>query len=80
MDPNTVSLCTCLRFQGYNALQIGEVMMWFGIPQLFVMVFVPWLTEKVDGRFLIFVGLFAILVGLCHECIHRLRVSLVRNW
>lgn len=51
------------QIQGYNALQIGEVMMWFGIPQLVVMPFVPWLTEKFDGRVLIFVGLSLFLTG-----------------
>jgi len=51
------------QIQGYNALQIGEVMMWFGIPQLFVMAVVPWLTEKIDGRVLIFVGLSLFLAG-----------------
>jgi len=51
------------QIQGYNALQIGEVMMWFGIPQLFVMVLVPWLTDRIDGRVLIFVGLLLFLSG-----------------
>lgn len=51
------------QIQGYNSLQIGEVMMWFGIPQLFVIVFVPWLTKKIDGRILIFIGLSLFFTG-----------------
>lgn len=51
------------QIQGYNALQIGEVMMWFGIPQLFGMFTIPWLTKRVDGRLMIFVGLLLFLSG-----------------
>ena len=45
------------QIQGYNALQIGIVMMWFGLPQLVMMPLVPLLMKKVDGRILIFTGL-----------------------
>ncbi len=55
------------QIQGYNALQIGEVMMWFGIPQLFVMPLIPWLTERIDGRILIFVGLLMFLLGFAMD-------------
>ena len=46
----------------YNALQIGEVIMWAGIPQLFLVPFVPKLMQRIDLRVLIAVGvsLFAI--------------------
>lgn len=45
----------------YNALQIGEVIMWAGIPQLFIVPFVPKLMQRIDLRVLIGagVGLFA---------------------
>jgi DHA2 family multidrug resistance protein len=58
------------QIQGYNALQIGEVMMWFGIPQLFVIVLVPWLSKTVDGRIMIFVGLLLFISGFAmNACI-----------
>lgn len=46
----------------YNALQIGEVIMWAGIPQLFIVPFVPKLMQRIDLRLMIAVGvsLFAI--------------------
>jgi MFS transporter, DHA2 family, multidrug resistance protein len=50
------------QVQQYNALQIGEVIMWAGIPQLFLVPFVPKLMKLVDIRVLIAVGvsLFAV--------------------
>ncbi|WP_013323361.1 DHA2 family efflux MFS transporter permease subunit [Gloeothece verrucosa] len=50
------------QIQGYNAMQIGEVIMWLGLPQLFIVPFVPKLMQKIDSRFMIAVGvsLFAV--------------------
>jgi DHA2 family multidrug resistance protein len=50
------------QIQGYNAMQIGEVLMWVGFPQLFIIPFVPKLMQKIDVRLLIAVGisLFAV--------------------
>ncbi|MGC8711806.1 MAG: MDR family MFS transporter [Leptodesmis sp.] len=50
------------QIQGYNAMQIGEVLMWVGFPQLLIIPFVPKLMQKIDVRLLIAVGisLFAI--------------------
>ena len=50
------------QIQRYNALQIGEVLMWAGIPQLFIIPFVPKLIKLVDTRLVIAVGvsLFAV--------------------
>jgi MFS transporter, DHA2 family, multidrug resistance protein len=50
------------QIQQYNALQIGEVLMWAGIPQLFVIPFVPKLLQFVDTRLVIAIGisLFAV--------------------
>ncbi|MGZ3686867.1 MAG: DHA2 family efflux MFS transporter permease subunit [Bdellovibrionota bacterium] len=45
------------QIQNYGALQIGQVMMWVGIPQLFVMPMVPWLMKKVDPRILVVAGM-----------------------
>jgi MFS transporter, DHA2 family, multidrug resistance protein len=50
------------QIQQYNALQIGEVLMWAGIPQLFLIPLVPKLLQRVDVRLVIAVGisLFAV--------------------
>jgi DHA2 family multidrug resistance protein len=50
------------QIQDYNALQIGEVIAWLGVPQLFIVPFVPKLMQRFDLRLLIGVGvsLFAI--------------------
>lgn len=50
------------QIQRYNSLQIGEVIMWAGIPQLFLVPFVPKLMKRIDLRVLIATGisLFAI--------------------
>jgi MFS transporter, DHA2 family, multidrug resistance protein len=45
------------QVQGYNAQQIGEVVMWSGIPQLFLLPFMPFLMRKIDLRLLVLVGL-----------------------
>ena len=43
--------------QGYSAWQIGQVMIWTGLPQLFITPFVPILMSKIDPRFLLIFGL-----------------------
>jgi MFS transporter, DHA2 family, multidrug resistance protein len=50
------------QIQKYNALQIGEVLMWAGLPQLFLIPFVPKLIQRIDIRLVIAVGvsLFAV--------------------
>ncbi|MBA3922457.1 MAG: DHA2 family efflux MFS transporter permease subunit, partial [Nostocaceae cyanobacterium] len=50
------------QIQGYNPLQIGEVVMWLGLPQLVIVPIVPKLMQKLDLRLLIAIGvsLFAI--------------------
>lgn len=70
------------QVQGYNALQIGEVLMWVGLPQLLIVPFVPKLIQHFDIRVLIGVGvsLFALSCfmnsGLTHDTgIDQLRVS-----
>jgi MFS transporter, DHA2 family, multidrug resistance protein len=44
------------QIQGYNAMQIGQTIMWLGVPQLFVLPLVPWLMNRFDARFLISLG------------------------
>ena len=63
----------CAQIQGYDAQQIGWVVMWSGIPQLFVFPLMPVLMRRVDPRLLVFTGtlLFAascfINVNLTHD-------------
>ena len=44
------------QIQGYNALQIGEVLMWMGVPQLFVLPLVPFFMQRIDHRILVAFG------------------------
>jgi MFS transporter, DHA2 family, multidrug resistance protein len=44
------------QIQGYNALQIGEVLMWMGVPQLLVLPLVPMLMRRLDNRILVGFG------------------------
>ncbi|MGQ4649928.1 DHA2 family efflux MFS transporter permease subunit [Lyngbya aestuarii] len=50
------------QIQQYNAMQIGEVIMWAGVPQLFIVPLVPKLMQRIDIRLMIAVGvsLFAV--------------------
>jgi DHA2 family multidrug resistance protein len=45
------------QIAGYTPMQIGEVIMWVGLPQLFVMPFAAILSSKVDNRILCTIGL-----------------------
>jgi DHA2 family multidrug resistance protein len=45
------------QIPGYSPMQIGEVIMWSGLPQLFIMPFVAKLSSKVDNRILCTFGL-----------------------
>lgn len=42
--------------QGYSAAQIGQVMVWSGLPQLFITPFLPVLMRRLDPRALICFG------------------------
>ena len=44
------------QIQNYNALQIGEVIMWMGVPQLFLIPLVPKLMKYVSPKWLCTVG------------------------
>ncbi len=44
------------QIQGYNALQIGHVLAWVGLPQLFISPFLPQLMRRFDVRVLIGIG------------------------
>ena len=51
------------QVQGYNAQQIGEVVMWSGIPQLFLLPLMPFLMKRVDPRILVAGGLILFAVS-----------------
>ncbi|MDF9621023.1 MDR family MFS transporter [Pseudomonas entomophila] len=44
------------QIQGYNALQIGEVIMWMGVPQLFLIPLVPLLMKVIPPKVLCALG------------------------
>lgn len=44
------------QIQNYNALQIGQVIMWMGIPQLAIIPLVPVLMRFIDARFICATG------------------------
>lgn len=46
------------QIAGYSPMQIGEVIMWAGLPQLFVMPFAAKLSSRIDNRILCSFGLF----------------------
>jgi DHA2 family multidrug resistance protein len=45
------------QIPGYSPMQIGEVIAWSGLPQLFVMPFVARLSQKIDNRIMCMFGL-----------------------
>lgn len=63
----------CAQIQGYNAEQIGYVVMWSGLPQLLLFPAMPFLMKRFDPRILVVLGalLFAsscfINVNLTHD-------------
>ncbi len=44
------------QVQGYDALQIGMVSMWYGVPQLLIIPFVPMIMKRVDARLMVAFG------------------------
>jgi DHA2 family multidrug resistance protein len=55
--------------QGYDAQQAGEVTAWTGLPQLFVIPFVPFLMKRIDSRLLVGVGMLVLAIS-CLMNIH----------
>jgi MFS transporter, DHA2 family, multidrug resistance protein len=52
------------QIQDYTAMQIGEVIMWSGVPQLILIPLVPKLMQRFDVRFLAALG-FGIFAASC---------------
>ncbi len=46
----------CAQIQGYNAQQIGYVVMWSGLPQLVLFPLMPVLMRFIDARLLVIAG------------------------
>jgi MFS transporter, DHA2 family, multidrug resistance protein len=51
------------RIQGYNAEQIGGVLIWIGLPQLALIPLIPRLMKRVDPRRLVIAGFVLFIVG-----------------
>jgi MFS transporter, DHA2 family, multidrug resistance protein len=51
------------QIQGYNALQIGEVIMWLGLPQLAIFPFVPLAMRYFDARVIVGFGLMLFAIS-----------------
>jgi DHA2 family multidrug resistance protein len=45
------------QIAGYTPMQIGEVIMWVGLPQLFIMPFAAAMSAKMDNRIMCSIGL-----------------------
>jgi len=45
------------QIAGYSPMQIGEVIAWMGLPQLFVMPFVARMSQRIDNRLMCMFGL-----------------------
>ncbi len=68
------------QIQGYTAMQIGEVIMWSGLPQLFLIPFVPKIMQRVDVRLLAAVGfsLFAVSCFMNSHMTHDTGINELR--
>jgi MFS transporter, DHA2 family, multidrug resistance protein len=55
--------------QGFDAEQSGNVMAWTGLPQLFIIPFVPLLMKRFDSRLLVGIGL-VIFAASCFMNLH----------
>jgi DHA2 family multidrug resistance protein len=51
------------QIRGYDALQIGEVIMWLGLPQLFIFPIVPAVMRRVDPRLMVAFGFLMFAVS-----------------
>jgi MFS transporter, DHA2 family, multidrug resistance protein len=51
------------RIQGYNAEQIGGVLIWIGLPQLLILPLMPKLMKRIDPRRIVIVGFALFIAG-----------------
>lgn len=68
------------QIQHYSAMQIGEVIMWAGVPQLFIVPIVPKLMQRFDIRLLIAIGvaLFAVSCFMNSNLTHETGLDQLR--
>ena len=68
------------QIQQYNAMQIGEVIMWAGVPQLFIVPMIPKLMQRLDTRLMIGVGisLFALSCFMNSNMTHDTGIDQLR--
>lgn len=68
------------QIQQYNAMQIGEVIMWAGVPQLFIVPMVPKLMQRIDMRVMIGIGvsLFAVSCFMNASMTHETGIDQLR--
>ncbi len=68
------------QIQQYNAMQIGEVIMWGGVPQLFLVPMVPKLMQRIDTRLMIGIGvsLFAVSCFMNASMTHETGIDQLR--
>ena len=52
------------QVQGYNAMQIGQVIMWMGMPQPFIMPLMPVLMKRMDSRLMCSIGVVLFASGV----------------
>ncbi len=57
----------CAQIQGYNAQQIGYVVMWSGLPQLVLFPLMPRIMRLVDARLLVIIGTLFFRRQLLHQ-------------
>src|ERR1700691_715551 len=50
------------RQQGYSSQEIGGVMVWLGLPQLFLIPFIPKVMQRVQARALVIAG-YSLFIG-----------------
>ncbi|WP_088894380.1 DHA2 family efflux MFS transporter permease subunit [Leptolyngbya ohadii] len=69
------------QIQQYNAQQIGEVIMWAGLPQLAIVPLVPQIMKRIDMRVLIGVGvsLFAVSCLMNSNLTHDTGIDQLRG-
>jgi MFS transporter, DHA2 family, multidrug resistance protein len=51
------------RIQGYNAEQIGKVLIWIGLPQLLILPVIPKVIKIVPPKYLVVAGYILFIVG-----------------
>jgi len=68
------------QIRGYSAMQIGEVIMWAGLPQLLVIPLLPKLMQRIDVRLLAAVGfsLFALSCFMNSQMTHETGINELR--